>query len=90
MPSLTKSANLFQRIIKPAQGGELGRELAEYVRSLDFDEADKVRYLELSAKAQTGELTPDDEDELDSFLHIDTLLAILRLKAERSRNGAHP
>ena len=59
-------------------------ELARFVLDLDFPPGDHARFEELSAKAQAGALTPDEAAELDNYLHVDNLLAILRLKAERS------
>jgi hypothetical protein len=59
-------------------------DLARYVRALDFRAEDHARYEELSAKARDGSLTPQEGDELDGYLHVDSLLGILHLKAERS------
>jgi hypothetical protein len=59
------------------------REAAEcaYVRCKADDHA---RFELLSAKAQEGTLSSKESEELEGFLHIDSLLAIMRLKAERS------
>ena len=59
-------------------------ELAKFVLELDFPAADHARFEELSSHAQERELTPDESVELQNYLHVDNLLAILRLKAERS------
>lgn len=77
------STTLFRRVIEPENGG-LPPEVGRYALALDFRPDDHVRYETLSAKAQDGTLTPAEAEELDGFLHVDSLLAILRLKAERS------
>jgi hypothetical protein len=82
------SASLFRRVIAP-DAGSLPPDLARYVSTLDFRPEDHARYEALSAKAQDGSLTPQEADELDGFLHVDSLLSIMRLKAARSlRTGA--
>lgn len=81
------STSIFSRVIEP-DVGSLSPELARYVLSLDFPPHDQARYAELSEKAQGGLLTADETDELDAFLHVDTLLSIMRLKADRSLRAA--
>lgn len=81
------STTLFRRVIEPDRGG-LPPELARYVMALDFKPDDHARYEVLSAKAQEGALTPEEAAELEGFLHVDSLLAIMRLKAERSLAGS--
>jgi hypothetical protein len=83
MAITAESTSIFSRVIQP-DVGSLPTELARYVSSLDFRPEDHARYEELSAKAGEGTLTPQEADELDGYLHIDSLLAIMRLKADRS------
>jgi len=78
-----ESTEIFRRVIEPEQG-TFSKELARYVINLDFHDADHARYEALSAKAQEGALSQPEADELDGYLQVDSLLAILRLKAERS------
>ena len=59
-------------------------EMARFILNLDFAPADHARFEELSIKAQERELAPLEAEELDSFLCVDNLLAMLRLKAKRS------
>ena len=80
------SAMLFRRVIDPERGS-MSAELAKFVLELDFPPSDHARFEELSEKAQQRELTSDESDELQNYLHVDNLLAILRLKAERSLAG---
>lgn len=59
-------------------------ELARFVLELDFPPAYHARFDELSATAQERKLTSDESAELQNYLHVDNVLAIFRLKAERS------
>jgi hypothetical protein len=88
MAITAESTQIFRRVIDP-DDGSLPPELARFVDSLDFRPADHARYEELSGKARGGSLTAAEEDELDGYLHVDSLLSILRLKAERSLRTGH-
>ena len=83
MSATFNSTTLFRRIIEP-EHGSLTPDVARYVRDLDFKADDHARYEALSAKAQDGQLSLQEVEELEGFLHIDSLLTIMRLKAERS------
>jgi hypothetical protein len=86
MAITAESTSIFSRVIQPDEGS-LPDDLARYVLSLDFRSEDHDRYELLSAKAQEGSLTPAEADELDGYLHVDSLLSIMRLKADRSLRG---
>jgi hypothetical protein len=83
MSGETDSTTIFRRVIDPGDGS-MSPDLARFVLELDFPAPDHVRYEELYAKAQDETLTQDEARELDSYLHVDSLIAIMRLKAERS------
>lgn len=83
MVTASESTQIFRRVIDPEHGG-FSHELAKFVMDLDFPRPDHERYEELSAKAREGRLTDSEAGELDGYLHVDSLLAILRLKAEKS------
>jgi hypothetical protein len=87
MAITAESMSIFSRVIQPDEGS-LPADLARYVMSLDFRSEDHARYEELSSKAATGNLTPAEADELDGYLHIDSLLSIMRMKADRSLRGS--
>lgn len=82
----TDSATILKRVIDPERRS-MSPELAQFVLDLDFPPADHARFEELSAKAQERELAAPEAEELDGYLHIDNLLAMLRLKAEKSLAG---
>lgn len=83
MLKTSPSTEIFSRVIEPEQGN-FSPDLARFVIDLDFKDKDHDRYEELSIKAQAGSLLPQETEELDSYLHVDSLLAVMRLKAERS------
>jgi hypothetical protein len=83
MAIAAESTEIFRRVIEP-QRGTFAPELARYVLELDFGREDHERYEHLSAKAEEGALSAEELSELDGYLHVDSLLAILRLKAQRS------
>jgi hypothetical protein len=62
----------------------MSSELARHVLSLEFSESDHARYAELSAKARDGSLSTDERAELEEFLIVNNLLAILKSKARVS------
>ena len=64
-----------------ARKEHLAPEVAEYLLSLDFDESDRVRMLELAARSEAGELTREEQVEFDSYLHIGNLLTVMQSKA---------
>ncbi len=83
MAITANSTEIFRRVIEP-EDGSLPADFARFVEKLDFAPQDHARYEELSVKAREGSLGPEEADLLDSYLHIDSLLSIMRLKATRS------
>ena len=75
-------AGILGRILK-SEDGEFTPEVARYLLSMKLPAADEMRLNELSAKARAGALTDGDSLELDSYLHIGSLLAVLQAKARR-------
>lgn len=59
------------------------REVAEYLLSIDFDRNDLDRMNSLSELARDGQLTPLETAELDSYMHVGSLLSVLQSKARR-------
>ena len=58
--------------------------LAESILALDFPEADAARIEELNLKANEGQLTEEEEAELEAYLNIDDLLAYWQSKARQT------
>lgn len=78
-----EGTSIFRRVVNP-DSGSLPAPLAEFLLDLDFPRADHERYAELSSKAQEGTLTDEERRQLEGYLEVDSLLAVLRLKAQRS------
>jgi hypothetical protein len=62
---------------------ELTPDAARYLLSMKLPANDEDRVNELSAKARAGSLTEAETQELDSYLHIGSLLAVLQSKGRR-------
>jgi len=60
---------------------EIDSHVAQYLLSLDFEPEDVDRMNLLAARSRDGEISPEEEAELDSYLHVGNLLAIMQSKA---------
>ena len=79
--------SILNRILRP-RVPSFSPEAARDILGLDFDQADKDRMRELSAKARAGTLTAKEDTEAGKFELIGHLLNIMQSKARRSlRNG---
>ena len=63
-------------------------ETARKLLRLRLDSSHHERVAVLSAKAREGTLTPAERDELDEYLHVADLLAILQSRARRALKDA--
>ena len=52
--------------------------------ALDFPEGDAVRIEELNVRANEGELTGEEEAEMEAYTNINDLLAYWQSKARRA------
>jgi len=57
---------------------------AEYLLSIRFGDRDMARMNELSELARQGKLTSEDQAELDSYIHVGNLLAVMQSKGRRA------
>jgi hypothetical protein len=73
-------AAILARIIQTDER-ELTPDAARYLLSMRLPSSDEDRVNELSAKARAGSLTEAEGRELDSYLHIGSLLAVMQSKA---------
>ena len=76
-------AAILSRVIQ-VEEGDLSRSAAEYLLSIRFGEHDVARMNVLSAAAREGKLTAEEQAELDSYLHVSNLLAIMQSKGRRA------
>jgi hypothetical protein len=81
------AAMILGRLIMPKRTG-LSPEAAQSILRLDFHSADKRRVDFLSAKAQEGTLTSKERAELEDYIRVADLLAMLQSKARLSLKKA--
>lgn len=82
MTSNTEAA-ILGRLIEPEKD-DLSPEAARSILGLDFPSGDKARMDELVAKAQDGSISADESIELDNYVKVGHLLALLQSKARSS------
>ena len=76
-------AGILARLIQTRQD-DLSRDAANYLLLLRFDDHDISRMNELSELARLGALATTDAAELDSYIHVSNLLAVMQSQARRS------
>jgi hypothetical protein len=76
-------AAILNRLIDP-ETDDLSSEAARSLLELDFPEADHVRMAELSSKAQAAALTDDDREELQEYIRVADMLAVVQSKVRLS------
>jgi hypothetical protein len=76
-------AGILARLIQTSREA-LSRDAAEYLLSLNFDERDILRMNELSELASLGSLSTAEAAELDTYIHVSNLLAVMQSKARQS------
>jgi len=76
----TSEVSILNRILRP-NTPTFSPEAAQDILALDFDQADKDRMRQLSAKARAGTLTAKEEGKYELVGH---LLNIMQSKARRS------
>jgi hypothetical protein len=82
MPTVTE-ADIFSRIFEPDKPN-LSPEAARSILQLDFKSNDRDRMNALAAKGRLGTLTKPEDEELDTFIQVGHLLAIMQSKARQS------
>ena len=63
-------------------------EAARYLLSIDFSQADRARMQELMDESNEGQLTSDDEAELDSYVNIANVLSVMHSRARVALRSA--
>jgi hypothetical protein len=76
-------AAILSRVIQ-VEERDLSRSAAEYLLSIRFGEPDVARMNELSEAARGGKLTAEEQAELDSYIQVSNLLAIVQSKGRRA------
>jgi hypothetical protein len=64
-----------------AEENRMSPEFARYVLTLGFAGADRTRMHELAAKNAEGRLSQEEQAELDNYVRVGDLLAVLQSQA---------
>jgi hypothetical protein len=75
-------AAIFGRVFVNGPRG-LTPELARHILTLEFSDDDKARMHELAVKNQEGRASPKEVQDLDSYVKVADLVAILQSKARK-------
>jgi hypothetical protein len=78
---------ILERLIDP-ENANLPPDAARFILGIDFPPEDHDRVAELQTKAGAGMLSGDDRAELDEYLRMADLVALLQSKARRSLRRA--
>ncbi len=79
-------AAILARLIQATESRS--EDVARYLLSIDFETSDVNRMNILSERAREGTLTKEEAAELDSYLHVGTLLSIVQSRARRVLKSA--
>lgn len=82
----TSEVSILNHILRP-DAPTFSPETARDILTLDFDQADKDRMRELSARARAGTLTPEEDAEAGKYELVGHLLNVMQSKARRSLKG---
>jgi|SRR5215469_11681031 len=69
---------------------KMNRQVAEFLLNIDFEAPDLERMNLLSERAREGSLSEEETGELDSYLHVGSLLSILQSRARRFLKDEDP
>jgi len=89
MKTDTSEAAIFSRFFEKGKM-TLSTDAARFILALDFSPEDRQRMRELNAKARSGTLSADEQEALDNYGRVGSLLGIMKSKARRSsKNAGH-
>lgn len=78
---------IWARLIQ-APKEPISPEAARYLLSIDFSEADHARMQELMDKSNEGQLTSDEDAELDGYVNIANVLSVMHSRARVALRSA--
>ncbi len=81
MTTTGTEAAIWERVIHPE--GQLTPGAARAILQLEFPRADRQRLHALALRAQEGQLSSDEEAEIDNYERVGTMLSILQSKARK-------
>ena len=75
-------ASILTRLLD-LRAANLTPAVAEFLVTIQYSGEDIARMNDLSGLAQQGALTADQQAELDSYIHVSNLLALMQSRARR-------
>lgn len=75
--------DILRRMLSP-EGRVLSPEVARFFLNLSLSDTDRDRIAALSEKANDGDLTPDEHDQLAMYVLLTDFLAIVQSSARES------
>jgi hypothetical protein len=83
-PAIDKSeAAILDRVFRP-KVADWPRAAAEAILDIGFDLSDRERVAQLMEMAKSGQLSPEQPEELENYRHIGCLLELMKSRARRS------
>ncbi|MCI0380857.1 MAG: hypothetical protein L0215_25015 [Gemmataceae bacterium] len=79
----TSEIAIFARLLSNAKG-VMSPRLARYVLTLGFSDNEQARMEDLADRNQRGRTTPDEREQLMSYVKAGHLLALLHSKARKA------
>ena len=86
--STVNEAEVFRRVFEPEKSN-LSPAAAKSILRLDFHPADRNRMNTLAEKARRSKLSKSEDEELEIFMQVGHLLAIMQSKARQSLKASH-
>jgi hypothetical protein len=80
----TTEADIWQHLIHP--DGRISRETAKRILEIDFSPEQRELMHRLAEKNQRGDLSDDEEAELDHYCRVSSMLSILKLRSQKVLN----
>lgn len=71
----------LEKFLRPLARG-LSTELARALVNLTADEETQARYDALAGKRTEGQLTPAEQEELESLVRVNTFFGVLKVEAQ--------
>ncbi len=88
MPGTSISMSILERLLKSRE--DLSPEVARYFLDLSFSQADLDRMTVLSEKANEGELSRAETEELQLYVLLSDFLTIMQSRARVSLRAKSP
>lgn len=76
-------AELLRRVVDPQRAG-WSQEAAHSILALSFTQEDLNRATQLAEKAGSGEITPEEQHEMESYRHVGRFLELIKSRARLS------